>query len=181
MFGFDVRDDKYKFDPEWNYFSAHLEISPADYGNQYSDLEIEFNMNDAVYQLKKSYYQKQKKLYYKDFNHSGLAINDIPRLECLRKLTVEDLEMNSTFEYLEERLQKKIAGVFDELNTAALPFDNGLFGGGNLVQKPYKSDGKLMDYIGCIEDYDFQKTAADQLYLFYDKNFKKAVIYLEYT
>nr|WP_305051231.1 hypothetical protein [Elizabethkingia bruuniana] len=54
MFGFDVIDGKYKFDADWNYFSAHTVISPENYGSSYSDLEIEYNMNEAMYQLKRN-------------------------------------------------------------------------------------------------------------------------------
>ncbi|MFP3595038.1 hypothetical protein SB689_24140, partial [Chryseobacterium sp. SIMBA_038] len=78
---FDVIDGKYKFDAGWNYFSAHTEITPEDYGNNYSDLEIEYNMNEVMYQLKKEYYQKHNKLYDKDFNRPGLEVYDIRRLE----------------------------------------------------------------------------------------------------
>ncbi|MDR6525251.1 hypothetical protein J2787_000621 [Chryseobacterium rhizosphaerae] len=181
MFSFDVMEGKYKFDADWNYFSAHTEISPEDYGNSYSDLEIEYNMNEAMYQLKKEYYQKHNKLYDKDSYRPGLMVDDIRRLERLRKLTVEDLEKDDYSEYAEERLQKKVYEVFDELNTASLPVEETHFGADNLIEKPYKNDDTLMDYIGCMEGYDFQNSAADLLYLFYDKELKKAVICLEYT
>lgn len=181
MFGFDVIDGKYKFDADWNYFSAHTGISPEDYGNSYSDLEIEYNMNGAMYQLKKEYYQKHNKLYDKDFNRPGLEVYDIRRLERLRKLTVEDLEKDNESEYAEERLQNKIFGIFEELNTNALPLEECNFGGENLIEKPFKPDGTLMDYIACLEGYDFQQNSADQVFLFYDKELKKAVICLEYT
>ncbi|MCQ9639575.1 hypothetical protein MP478_09240 [Chryseobacterium sp. WG14] len=181
MLGFDIIGGKYKFDADWNYFSAHTEITPEDYGNNYSDLEIEYNMNEAMYQLKREYYQKHNKLYDKDCYRPGLMVDDIRRLERLRRLTVEDLEKDDYSEYAEERLQKKMYGVFDELNTDSLPLEETHFGGDNLTEKPYKNNHTLMDYIGCIEGYDFQNTAADQLYLFYDKELKKAVICLEYT
>ena len=181
MFGFDIIDGKYKFDADWNYFSAHTEISPQDYVNPYSDLEIEYNMNDAMYQLKKAYYQKHNKLYDKDFNRPGLEVYDIRRLERLRKLTVEDLEKDAYSAYLEERLQKKVLGIFEELNTGMLPLEECVFGGENLTEIPVKADGSPMDYIGCLEGYDFQCAAADLLFLFYDSEKKKAVIGLEYT
>lgn len=181
MFGFDVIEGKYKFDTDWNYFSAHTEISPEDYGNNYSDLEIEYNMNETMYQLKKEYYQKHNKLYDKDNDRPGLMVDDIRRLERLRQLTVEDLEKDNDSEYLVERLQKKVLGIFDELNTASLSLEETHFGGDNLIDKPYKKDNIIMDYIGCLEGYDFQNAAADLLYLFYDKELKKAVICLEYT
>jgi len=90
------------------------------------------------------------------------------------------LEKDNYSEYLEDRLKNKIFGVFEELNTKALPLEECNFGGENLIEKPY-NNGKLMDYIACIEGYDFQQNAADQIFLFYDKGIKKAVICLEYT
>ncbi|MCQ9637391.1 hypothetical protein MP477_20775 [Chryseobacterium sp. WG23] len=77
MLGFDIIGGKYKFDADWNYFSAHTEITPEDYGNNYSDLEIEYNMNEAMYQLKREYYQKHNKLYDKDCYRAGLMVDDI--------------------------------------------------------------------------------------------------------
>ncbi|MFD2556067.1 hypothetical protein [Sphingobacterium tabacisoli] len=181
MFGFDVIDGKYKFDADWNYFSAHTQISPEDYSTPYSDLEIEYHMNDAMYQLKKAYYQKYKKLYEKDFNRPGLEVNDIRRLERLRMLTVEDLNRDAHSPYDEERLQNKTFGVFEEINTDLSPIEDCKFSGENLTEIPHKNNGDPMDYIGCLEGYDFQKSAADLIFLFYDSEMKKAVIALEYT
>lgn len=181
MLGFDVIDGKYKFDADWNYFTISKEIDPANYGDQYSEEEIEYSVNSAMYSLLKAYFNKNGKLYDKDFNRPGLEVEDIRRLERLRQLTVQDLENDAPNEYLQERIQGKISSVFDEINSDRLPFESCQFSGDNLIEKPYKNNTELMDYIGCLEGYDFQKWAADQLYLFYDKELKKAVICFEYT
>lgn len=180
MFGFDVIDGKYKFDADWNFFSTQTQISPEDYGNSYSELEIEYNMNDAMYQLKKQYYQKNGYLYNRSSYRPGLEVWDIRRLERLRKLTVGDLEKDELSDYFAERLEKKIYGVFEELNTKSLPLEDCNFSGENLIEKPYYN-GKLLPYIASIEGYDYQLHAADQLFLFFDENIQKAVICLEYT
>ena len=180
MFGFDVIDGKYKFDADWFFFSVNTEITPDDYGNEYSELEIEYNMNEAMYQLKKKYYQKHGQLYDKDSNRPGLSVDDIRRLERLRKLTVEDLEQDDFSEYLKERIENKILGIFEEINRDKLPLEDCNFGGENLIEKPLHN-GKLLPYIASLEGYDFQQSAADQLFLFYDETIKKAVICLEYT
>lgn len=181
MVGFDVIDGKYKFDADWNYFTFSKEIDLANYSDQYSEDEIEYNMNSAMYSLLKEYFNKNGKLYDRDFNRPGLEVEDIRRLERLRKLTVQDLETDEPNEYLHERIQAKTGGIFDEINTSQLPFELCNYSGCNLLEKPYKTDNILMDYIACLEGYDFQKTAADQLYLFHDKEQQKAVICFEYT
>lgn len=180
MFGFDVIDGKYKFDADWNFFSTHIEITSDDYGKEYSDLEIEYNMNEAMYQLKKNYYQKHGQLYDKNQYRPGLEVDDIRRLERLRQITVENLEQDKESDYLKERLEKKLYGIFEELNTEKLPLEDCNFGGENLINKPYHNN-QILPYIACVEGYDFQKCSADQVFLFYDENIKKAVICLEYT
>lgn len=180
MFGFDVIDGKYKFDADWNFFSTQTQITPEDYANTYSELEIEYNMNDAMYQLKKAYYQTHGKLYDKDAYRPGLEVWDIRRLERLRKLTAEDLEKDELSAYFAERLAQKTHGVFEELNIESLPLEDCKFGGDNLIEKPFHN-GKLLPYIASMEGYDYQLHAADQLYLFYDETIQKAVICLEYT
>lgn len=180
MLGFDVIDGKYRFDADWNYFKVATEITPEQYDRKFSDAEIEFNMNDAMYQLKKAYFQKHGKLYDKYAYRAGLTVNDIRRLERLRQLTVEDLEKYEDSDYMVERNAAKIHGIFDELNTEGIPLEDSSFGGDNLMNIP-THNGKALDYIGCIEGYDFQQNAADHIYLFYNRELRKAVICFEYT
>lgn len=180
MLGFDIIDGKYKFDADWNYFQTSTEITPEQYDQEFSDLEIEYNMNDAMYQLKKAFFNKHGKLYDKYFHRQGLTVKDIRRLERLRQLTVEELEKDEDSDYMAERAEKKLYGVFEELNTDKKNLEDCNFGGENLISKPMH-EGKLLDYIGCIEGYDFQQNAADQIYIFHDDTLKKAVICFEYT
>ncbi len=181
MLGFDVIDGKYKFDAKWEYFTISTEISPESYHLEYSDHEIQFNFNDAMYQLKKSYYKKFGRLYDRDFYRPGLTVEGIRKLERLLKLTPEDLHNDAPSDYLSESINKKINGVIDEINTDHQPLDKCLYSGTNLIDKPIKADGSIFNYIACMEGYHFQENAADQLYLFHDDEMKKAVICLEYT
>ncbi|MGE8555414.1 MAG: hypothetical protein ACN6OB_15955 [Chryseobacterium jejuense] len=180
MLGFDIIDGKYKFDSDWKYFQAFNEIKPEQYGEEFSELEIESNMNEAMYQLKKAYYNKHGKLYDKYAYRAGLTVNDIRRLERLRQLTVEDLEKDEDSEYMVERAEQKLYGIFEELNIEKKSLEDSNFSGGNLMNTPMLNN-KLLDYIACIEGYDFQENAADQIFLFHDDSIKKAVICFEYT
>lgn len=159
-FGFDIIDGKYKFEGNWDYFSIHHLIEPTEYNQNFTDLEIEFAMNDAMYALKKAYYKKVGTLYDKDEYRPGLEVSDIRRLERLRKLTVSDLEKDPPSDYLKERLEQKVFGIFEELNTAQLPLDQCVFDGSDLDHIP-THQGDQLSYIGCIDGYDFQKNAAD--------------------
>lgn len=81
---------------------------------------------------------------------------------------------------MSERNDNKIYGIFEELNAEGKPLGDCDFDGGNLISKPVHN-GKLLNYIACLEGYDFQQNAADHIYLFYDRDLKKAVISFEYT
>ncbi|MTG98214.1 MULTISPECIES: hypothetical protein [Myroides] len=180
MFGFDVIDGKYKFDADWNYFSVDTVITAEDYAQDYSGLEIEYNKNETIYQLKKAYYQKYGKLCDKDYDRPGLHVEDIRSLERMRQLTVEDMDNGKHSDYYIERLERKIYGLFEELNTAGLPLEDCKYGGENITEKPCHN-GEVLPHIATIEGYDFQQSAADMLFLFYDPTINKAVICLEYT
>ncbi|MEZ2444758.1 hypothetical protein AB6805_23695 [Chitinophaga sp. RCC_12] len=181
MLGFDIIDGKYKFDAPWEYFTVSTEISPENYHLEYSDEEIQFNFNDAMYQLKKSYYKKFGELYDRDFHRPGLTVDDIRRLERLLKLTADDLRNDAPSDYMSEIIGKKINGVIDEINTGHLPLEECQYTGDNLMEKPVNADGSLFNYVACMEGYHFQENAADQLYLFHNDQVKKAVICFEYT
>jgi hypothetical protein len=51
----------------------------------------------------------------------------------------------------------------------------------NLSEKPFDTKGKIMEYIGSLKGYYFQRFSADNLILFYDDKIKKAVICFEHT
>jgi hypothetical protein len=121
-------------------------------------------MNEAMYQLKKAYYSKYGKLYDKYSYRPGLTVNDIRRLERLRQLTVEDLEKDEDSEYMAERAEKNYMVFLKSLILRKRVLKSAI-SGENLTNKPIFNE-KALDYIGCIEGYDFQQNAADQIYLF---------------
>lgn len=181
MLGFDIIDNKYKFDAKWEYFTVSTEILPENSNIEYNDEEIQFNFNQAMYQLKKSYYKTFGKLYDKDFDRPGLTVNGIRKLERILKLTVEDLNKDKDSDYIADRQKKKINDVISEINRDNLPLDNCNYSGENLIDKPINKNGELFDYIACMEGYDFQENCADQIYLFHNQKLEKAVICFEYT
>jgi len=168
---FDVVDGKYRFDADWRYFSGHRFIPPDEYQVAYTNQEIEYNMNEVMYQLKKSYYQKYGELYKGDFKRPALKVDDVRRLMRLRTLKPEDLRGDEISGQLVARHQQKIGGVF----AALAPFANGvgLFHALSLLPR---KDGKVFEFIGTMEGDDFQHTAPDDISLFYSPELKKAVI-----
>ncbi|MCW3464396.1 hypothetical protein [Chitinophaga nivalis] len=172
-FGFDVIDGKYRFDADWRYFTVDTIITPEDYGKTYDEHEIEYNMNDSMYALKKQYYEQYGALYDGDFNCPGLQVDDIRRLERLRLLRPEDLHKDAITEYALELRSRLIGGVLTDLLDQNPDKDD--------VEPPLKDNGAAFDYIGCMPGYDFQLHGADQISLFYDGEGKKAVVTLSYT
>ncbi len=120
-------------------------------------------------------------MYDRVFERPGLTVQGIRKLERLLKLTPEDLQKDEHSDYLSDRINEKINGIITEINVDNRPLTDCEYSGENLIDTPIKPDGNIINYIGCIEGYDFQKDAADQIYLFYDENIKKAVICFEYT
>lgn len=51
----------------------------------------------------------------------------------------------------------------------------------NLIHVPKNNKGEVLTYIGSFTGYYFQAAAADNVYLFYDRELAKAVICFEYT
>lgn len=51
----------------------------------------------------------------------------------------------------------------------------------NLLEVPKDINNNVFEYIGNFTGYNFQKYGADTLYVFQNKNMKKAVVCLEHT
>lgn len=170
--GFDIIDGKYKFDADWRYFRKHRFIPAHEYHKAYTNEEIAYNMNEEMYQLKKSYYQKYGQLYEGDFRRPALNVPDIRRLMRLRAVKPEDLRADEISSYLVESHQQKIAGVFVGLAPFVFPdFDAALIP---------RNAGSAFELIGIMEGSDFQHTSPEDVSLFYSADLKKAVIGLGY-
>jgi len=172
--GFDVIDGKYRFDADWQYFKEHRYITPNSYHPDHTDAEIAWNMNEAMYQLKKAYYQEFGQLYNGAFDRPGLLVKDIRKLERLRALTTADLHADDVDAYIEETRLEKTAGIFTKLAPGMTP---------DLEESriPLREDGQPFDFIGALEGYDFQYTPPDDISLFYCPSMKKAVVCLAYS
>nr|WP_295864055.1 hypothetical protein [uncultured Chitinophaga sp.] len=170
MLGFDVVEGKYRFEADWRYFNDYQVISAAQYANEFPEEEIEYNMNEAMYRLKKDYYQQYGQLYAGDFNRPGLQVSDIRRLERLRALTPADLEKDTVSDYLAELQQQRPAGIFTALAPEEFPGD-----------WPAEQPDPSFEYIGSIDGYGFQHIAPEDIHLFYSSALKKALIILGNT
>lgn len=164
--GFDVVDGKFRFEADWRYFNDYSIIQQEQYTNNFPEQEIEYNMNEAMYQLKKAYFQQYGRLYEGDFNRPGLQVKDIRRLERLRALTPADLQKDIVSDYLAELHQERPAGIF----TALAPEE---FAG----DWPFNNDmGPSFEYIGTIDGSEFQHIAPEGISLFYSQALKKAMV-----
>ncbi|MBH5329857.1 hypothetical protein H9Q10_09285 [Eikenella sp. S3360] len=54
-------------------------------------------------------------------------------------------------------------------------------GFGNLSDPPLRDDGRVFDYIGWLDGNRFQDSGCDELFLFFDRHSRKAVIRLVYS
>lgn len=140
-----------------------------------------YQINEDTYQLAKSFYKKHKHIYPSTIGNYSSKI-----------YTLEQLENNYTKdrEYMEN---PEIGGILDDIQFLSKSEQDYLmkynvslkeakkFEGTNLIEKPFDKDGNIFDYIGRFTGYLFQGYGADCVYLFYNKELKKAVICFEYT
>ncbi|MBC9909481.1 hypothetical protein [Chitinophaga varians] len=162
IIGFDVISGKYRFEADWRYFENYSVIPEEQYASDFPDQQIEYNMNEAMYQLKKGYFEQYGQLYEGDFNRPGLQVNDIRRLERLRALTPADLKKDVVSDYLAELHQERPAGIFTTLAPEAFPDDAPI--------------DPSFEYIGTIDGSEFQHTAPDSISLFYSPALHKATV-----
>lgn len=170
MFGFDVVEGKYRFEADWRYFNDYQLIPADQYANGFPEAEIEYNMNEAMYRLKKAYFDQYGQLYAGDFSRPGIQVSDIRRLERLRALTPADLEKDAISDYLAELHQQRPAGIFTALSPEEFPGD-----------WPFEALDPSFEYIGSMDGYGFQHTAPEGISLFYSPALKKALITFDNT
>ncbi|WP_158211103.1 hypothetical protein [Myroides phaeus] len=140
-----------------------------------------YQINEDTFQLAKSFYKKHKHIYPSTIGNYSSKI-----------YTLEQLENNyaKDREYMEN---PEIGGIIDDIQFLSKGEQEYLtkynvsleeakaFEGTNLIEKPFDKDGNIFDYIGRLTGYIFQGYGADSVYLFYNKELKKAVICFEYT
>ncbi|AJH15386.1 hypothetical protein [Myroides profundi] len=141
-----------------------------------------YKLNTKTYELAKAYYHKHGKIYPMTIGNYSTKIETMESLEK----GVED-----NLEYIQ---YPEIAGILDDIQfqskedkdcleeceisfEEAMQFEDST----NLTNLPYDAEGNIFTYIGRFTGYLFQQYGADSVYLFYNKELKKAVICLEYT
>lgn len=190
-FAFDVKQGKYCFDASWDYFQIHENIETRDYDNEHSETALGYAMNLSMYELKKAYFRQHGELSNRRMR-PGLDSFDIESLKRLRKRTVEGLRESPIEAYSVERIESKIGGVLDDIMFKSAKSLRNQIECGHSIEylksfsnhnftAPVTPNGDVFEYIASMEGYDFQKYAADQIYLFHDQALNKAIICLEYT
>ncbi|EPH13461.1 hypothetical protein HMPREF9713_00641 [Myroides odoratimimus CCUG 12700] len=154
------------------------EASESDYDSVIGAYEL----NTNTYELAKAYYQKHGKIYPMTIGNYSTKIETMESLEK----GVED-----NLQYIQ---YPEIGGILDDIQfqskedrdclieceitfEEAMQFEDST----NLINLPYDAEGNIFTYIGRFTGYLFQQYGADSVYLFYNKELKKAVICLEYT
>lgn len=153
------------------------QASEADSDN----LKGAYQLNEEAYQLAKSFYQKHEYIYPNTIGDYSSKVSTLEQLEKNYILDKEYMEVPEIGGILDDIkfLSKGEQDYFAKYNVVreeAITFE-----GTNLIEKPYDKDGNIFEYIGRFTGYLFQYYGADSVYLFYNKDLKKAVICLEYT
>lgn len=141
-----------------------------------------YELNTKTYELAKAYYYKHGSIYPMTIGNYSTKIETMASLE-------EGVEKNK--QYIE---YPEIGGILDDIQfhskedrdcleeceisfEEAMRFEDST----NLMELPYDKEGNIFTYIGRFTGYLFQQYGADNAYLFYSKELKKAVMCLEYT
>ncbi|MCC9044227.1 hypothetical protein LNQ81_16265 [Myroides sp. M-43] len=154
------------------------EANESDYGTVLGAYEL----NTKTYELAKEYYQKHGKIYPMTIGNYSSKIETLESLEKGvedNKQYIEYPEIGGMlndvqFQSKEDRhCLEEYEITFEE----AMRFEDST----NLIELPYDKEGSIFTYIGRFTGYLFQQYGADNAYLFYNKELKKAVMCLEYT
>ncbi|MEK4670313.1 siderophore biosynthesis protein [Paenibacillus alvei] len=171
MIGFDVIDGKYKFEADWRFFEIEQDQSEM--------LQEAYLNNDIDYNIRKEYYQRKGKIYpYSSFGKTFTAV------EVLEDEFTKKQESGWGLSY------PPVNGILDDLRFLTeegqklledCNNENEVFEYTNLINVPKDETGQTFTYIGFATGYYFQAFGADRIYLFFNKELRKAVICFEYT
>ncbi|WP_300977802.1 hypothetical protein [Flavobacterium sp.] len=149
-------------------------------------LEYAYNQNETAYLAGKEYYKKYGQIFgstINNFSSKPVLLEDLERKDEEQKKNYP--EYNKTypefFDFLDD-----IKFTSKENKDTMMKYDISLeemqsFEDTNLIEKPYNAEGYIFEYIGSFTGYFFQKHGADEVYLFYNKDLKKAVVCFEYS
>lgn len=173
MIGFNVIDGKYKFEADWDYFIQNQEPQMV---------EEAYLNNEKDYQIRKEYFRQNNRIYpYSSFGKDLISAESLLR-DFEEKQTsgwgLEYPEVNDILDdvaFMSDEAQEFIR-EYDESLEEMLKFENT-----NLFHVPKNLNGEVFKYVGSLTGYYFQAYGADCVYLFYDKELRKAAICFEYT
>ena len=171
MLGFDVIDGKYKFEADWRYFD--IEQEPSD------QLEEAYVQNEKDYEIRKEYYERNQKIYpYSSFGKELSSVEELEQEFAKKQASGWGLDYPKVNGLLDDiRFMTKEGRVLLE----DCDHEEEAFDYTNLLYVPKDEDGHPFTYIGFATGYYFQAYGADRIYLFYNKDLKKAIICFEYT
>lgn len=169
--GFDVIDGKYRFEADWQYFEIEQDSSDI--------LEKSYALNEKDYQIRKEFFQRKQKIYpYSSFGEAFTSI------EALEQELVGKQTSGWGLDY------PKVNGILDDIRFMTeegkelledCVSEDEAFDYTNLLYVPKNEDGHPFTYIGFATGYYFQAYGAGRIYLFFNKELRKAVICFEYT
>ncbi|WP_149093901.1 siderophore biosynthesis protein [Paenibacillus terrae] len=200
MLGFDVMDGKYKFEADWDYFILHQkEQLEAAYETLKStgdkaylrmkrkvmsldEVEHAYIANEQDYQSRKAFFLKNNNIYpYSSFGDAKESVEELTRDFEDKQSSGWGLsfpEVNGILDdiaFQSEEAQSYIK-EYGESIEEMLQFEHT-----NLLYVPKCANGETFTYIGSFTGYYFQAFGADSVYLFYDRELRKAVICFEYS
>lgn len=139
-----------------------------------------YELNQKSYDTMKAYYKRNKEIYpfaieskQVDVEHYEKIVKSSKEKSVLKfpefGKVLTDIQFQSKgFKSILKGSKKSVEALYR--------FENS-----NLDEKPFDAKGKIMEYIGSLKGYYFQRFSADNLILFYDDKIKKAVVCFEHT
>jgi hypothetical protein len=179
MFGFDIIDGKYKFDASWEYFDINYKEDPE----YHEELNNAYNVNTTSFEARKKFYEKHGKIFPVSYFSKDISLEKIEEMEVR---TLKDYP-NFEFKYPEyfgmisdiKHQSKEVKDMMSKYNIKLEDLES--FNNSNIIELPKDGDDNIFEYIGRLTGFFFQKYAANSLYVFQNRELKKAVICLEYT
>lgn len=171
MLGFDIIDGKYSFEADWRYFD--IEQNPAE------PEEDAYKRNEIDYKCRKEYFQRNQKLYpYSSFSTEFTSVEEMEKDFNDKQASGWGLEYPEVNGILNDVrfMSEEGQGMLEDCEHESDVFDYT-----NLLHVPKDANGQPFTYIGAVTGYYFQAYGADRIFLFYNKELKKAVICFEYT
>ncbi|EOQ33524.1 TPA: siderophore biosynthesis protein [Bacillus cereus] len=169
--GFDVINGKYKFEADWNYFKIEQNNSDI--------IEQAYESNERNYQIRKEYFQRNQKIYpYSSFGKEFTSV------EVLEEEFAEKQTNGWGLNYpVVNGILNDVRFMTEEGKELLEDCDNEeeIFDFTNLLYVPKDEYGRPFTYVGFVTGYYFQAYGADRIYLFFNKELRKAVICFEYT